>query len=400
MNKALGATLALVAVAAAAGGGYWFGKAGPDLGKPQPVAARPAPTPAAPPPGPAPIEVLASPVMTESMPQTITAVGSLRSDESVTIRPEVAGRIVEILFQEGQRVTKGAPLIRLDPSINQAETRQARANLTLARSKYERSVELAGRNFISGQAKDEAKNNLDIAQAAVALAEARLARTEIRAPFSGIVGLRSVSVGDYVREGTDIVKLEAIDPLKVDIRVPEVFLREVKSGQPIQVTLDALPGRSYDGQVLALDPLVDAAGRSLVIRAQVRNQDTTMRPGMFARIRLITRNAVEALVLPEEALIPLGTDQFVFRVVDGRANRVQVTTGQRRDGKVEVLSGIVKGDVVVTAGQTKLRPGSPVRIQAAPAGSKPAPDASAPARPVTRQAAATAAATSTEQPAK
>ena len=148
-----------------------------------------------------------------------------------------------------------------------------------------------------------------------------------------------VSVGDYVKEGADLVNLESIDPLKVDFRVPETFLRQVQVGQAVQVALDALPGKAYDGKVIALNPLVDAAGRAIVIRAQVSNQDTALRPGMFARVRLITREEKEAMVVPEEALVPQGTEQYVFRVVDGKVARVKVETGQRRDGKVEIVAG-------------------------------------------------------------
>ncbi|HZH06477.1 MAG TPA: efflux RND transporter periplasmic adaptor subunit, partial [Lautropia sp.] len=313
---------------------------------------------------PAAVSVEVTRVGAVQLPETITAVGSLRSDESVTLRPEVAGRITDILFKEGRPVAKGDTLVRLDPSINRAEVRQARANLTLAQGKYERSVDLAGRNFISGQAKDEARNNLEIAASALALAEAKLRKTELKAPFSGIIGLRVVSVGDYVREGADLVTLQAIDPLKVDFRVPETFMKQVQVGQAVEVTLDALPGKTYEGRVFALDPLVDAAGRAIVIRAQVRNQDTMMRPGMFARVTLITRDQREALVLPEEALVPQGTEQFVFRVLDSRASRVKVETGARRDGKVEILAGLNKNDVVVTAGQLKLRDGTLVNVAA------------------------------------
>lgn len=372
MNNALLGTLAALAVAAAAGAGYWYG-----------AGSRPAPIPAKPPEtakaagaagaanGAAnerAVAVEVTRVAAVQLPETITAVGSLRSDESVTLRPEVAGRITEILFKEGTPVSKGETLVRLDPSINIAEVRQARANLTLAKAKYERSVDLAGRNFISGQAKDEARNNLEIAASALALAEAKLRKTELKAPFSGIIGLRVVSVGDYVREGADLVSLQAIDPLKVDFRVPETFLDQVRVGQAVEVTLDALPGKTYEGRVFALDPLVDAAGRAVVIRAQVRNQDTTMRPGMFARVTLITQARREGLVLPEEALVPQGTEQFVFRVVDSRVARVKVQTGIRRDGRVEILTGLDKDDVVVTAGQLKVREGSLVRAAGAGAG--------------------------------
>jgi len=199
----------------------------------------------------------------------------------------------------------------------------------------------------------------------VQLAEAKLAKTDIRAPFSGIIGLRSVSVGDYVKEGADLVNLEAIDPLKVDFRVPETYLGQVQVGQSLQITLDALPGKTYQGKVTAVNPLIDAAGRSIIIRAQVGNQDTTLRPGMFARVKLITRAERDAMMLPEEALVPQGSDKYVFRVTDGKVTRVKVETGQRRDGKVEIVNGVNKDDVIVTAGQLKLRDGVSVRVAGA-----------------------------------
>ena len=298
----------------------------------------------------------------QPMPQSITAVGSLRSDESITVRPEVAGRISEILFKEGERVSRGATLIRLDPAINQAEVEQGRANLKLAKSKYDRAVDLAKSNFISGQARDEAENNLRVAEAGVHLAEARLAKMEIRAPFAGIIGLRVVSVGDYAKEGSDIVNLESIDPLKVDFRVPEVYLKQIQVGQTLHVSLDAIPGKTFEGKVFAVNPLVDAAGRAIVIRALVRNPDTSLRPGMFARVRLITRNLQDALAVPEQAIVPQGDDQYVFKITDGRAMRVKVEVGQRRDGKVEIVKGLEPTDMVVTAGHLKIRDGVPVTI--------------------------------------
>jgi membrane fusion protein (multidrug efflux system) len=190
-----------------------------------------------------------------------------------------------------------------------------------------------------------------------------------------------VSIGDYVKEGTDLVNLESIDPIKVDLRVPETFLRDVQVGQPITVTLDAMPGKTYNGRIIALNPLLDAAGRSLVVRAQVGNQDTTLRPGMFARITLITRTKREALVVAEEALVPQGSEQFLFRVVDGKAARVKVETGLRRDGKVEIVTGINKDDVVVTAGQSRLRDGTPVTLAAGASGADAGPKGAASAAP-------------------
>jgi membrane fusion protein, multidrug efflux system len=368
MNKTALGLVALLCVLAAAGGGYWFGTQRPSLatvaGGGNGAAAAPAAGKGGPAAAGAAVSVEAVKVALQPMPQTITAVGSMRSDESITVRPEVAGRISAIRFQEGQRVAKGATLILLDPAINQAEVQQGRANLKLAQSKYDRAVDLAKSNFISGQAKDEAENNLRVAEAGVQLAEAKLAKTEIKAPFSGIIGLRVVSVGDYVKEGADVVNLESIDPLKVDFRVPEIYLKQVKVGQSLQVQLDALPGKTFEGSVYAVNPLVDAAGRSIVIRAIVRNPDTSLRPGMFARVRLITRDEKEALVVPEQAIVPQGDEQFVFRVVDGKANRVKIDVGQRRDGVVQVLKGLAPTDVVVTAGQLKIREGTPITVAA------------------------------------
>ncbi|MEO8347029.1 MAG: efflux RND transporter periplasmic adaptor subunit [Betaproteobacteria bacterium] len=366
MTGALAALVLVVAV----GGAYWFGTmrgGAPGAGS---ASSAGAPAAAAKGAGSAPpgsITIESTKVVTASLPQTITAVGSLRSDESVTLRPEVAGRISTIAFQEGQPVAKGAMLVRLDPAVPQAEAQQARANLVLAKTKFNRAVDLAKSNFISGQAKDEAENILKVAEASLQLAEAKLAKMDMRAPFSGVIGLRSVSVGDYVKEGADLVNLESIDPLKVDFRVPEIYMRQVKVGQPLQIQLDALPGKTFEGKVFAVNPLIDAAGRSVVIRAMVRNQDTSLRPGMFARVRLITRDAQDALVLPEQALVPQGDQQFVFKVIDGKAVRTKVDVGQRRDSQVEILSGVAKDDVVVTAGQLKLRDGVPVSVAPAPA---------------------------------
>ena len=365
MSKAAWGAIAALALAVAAASGYWLGNAG----KTAPVAAAPAKGgPGAPGAAAQAVPVETAAVEAIRLPQAITAVGSLRSDESITLRPEVAGRIASIQFQEGQRVTKGTTLVRLDAAINQAELQQARANQVLAKSKFDRAVDLAKSKFISGQARDEAENNLKVADAALQLVEARLAKTEIKAPFSGIIGLRSVSVGDYVKEGADLVNLESIDPLKVDFRVPEVYLRQVQAGQPLEISLDAYPNKTFDGRVLAVNPLLDAAGRSVVIRAQVKNQDASLRPGMFTRVRLITKDVAEALVVPEEALVPQGADKFLFKVVDNVAVRTKVEVGQRRDGKAEIVSGVALGDIIVTAGQQRLRDGVAVSRSTAPIG--------------------------------
>ena len=375
MRKALvGATVAALVVGVGAAS-YWAGTRSAPAAAAAP--AKGAPGKGGPPPG---VAVEATTVAMAKLPQAIAAVGSLRSDETVIVRPEIAGRIAQILFREGERVKKGDVLVKLDDSVQQADLDKARANLTLSKSKFDRAVDLRKQGFISTQARDEAENIFKVAQADVEIMQARTAKLVLSAPFSGTVGLRSVSVGDYVKEGQDIVNLESVDPLKVDFRVPEMALSQVRDGQTLQVTLDAIPDRAYDGRIVAINPLIDANGRAVVIRAQVANRDGKLRPGMFARVRLFTSEARDSAMIPEESLFPVGEDKYVYKVVDGKALRQKVEIGQRRDGKVEVVSGLAAADVVVTAGHLKIRDGAAVTVAAQPAPpTKPALNEAAPA---------------------
>ncbi len=354
---------ALAAVLLCVGGGaYWLGKNQADTAL-VPNSAAPTNAKAA---AASSVAVEVVRVRNARLAQSITAVGSLRSDESVVIRPEIAGRIAEILFSEGSRVLRGAPLIRLDASVQRAELAQAEANLSLSKSKLERALDLQKKGFISSQARDEADNNFRVAQAAYDLSAAKLTKLEIKAPFSGLVGLRLVSVGDYVKDGQDMVNLEGVDPLKVDFKVPEIYLKQVRVGQSLQIALDAFHNRNFDGRVFAINPLVDANGRSIVIRAVVHNGEARLRPGMFARVRLLLNESRDSLTVPEQALFPVGDDQYVYRVVEGRAQRVRIDIGQRREGQVEVAAGLAANDVVVTAGHMKLRDGAAVKVVEAP----------------------------------
>jgi membrane fusion protein (multidrug efflux system) len=175
-----------------------------------------------------------------------------------------------------------------------------------------------------------------------------------------------------VKEGQDLVTLEDISALKVDFRVPEQLLAALRPGQVVEMGSDALPGRKYVATVDAIDPLVDQAGRAVLLRARLRNSDGQLRPGMFVRTRLIVSQRQNALTVPEEALVPVGADQFVFRIADGKAQRVKVRVGVRRAGAVEVVEGLAAGDTVVTAGQLKLRDGVQV-VVGGPGGKPPAP---------------------------
>src|SRR5690606_22686968 len=185
--------------------------------------------------------------------------------------------------------------------------------------------------------------------------------TVIQAPFDGLIGLRNVSVGDYVSPGADLVPIEAVDPLKVDFRIPEQYVGSVDTGLKLTLSFDALPGQSREGQVGAISPVVDVGGRSLLLRATVPNADDTLRPGMFARVRLQLSNA-EALMVPETALSPSGDTQYVFKVEQGVARRVPVKIGLRREGMVELEEGVQAGDQVIVSGLQKVSDGAAVKI--------------------------------------
>ena len=318
--------------------------------------------------GPPPVAVELASVSSGAMPEVLDAVGTLRSAEAVVVRPEVSGRIATIAFREGAQVKRGTVLVGLDDSIARAELQQARANLTLAEADLKRSTDLAARGFVSAAARDDAVAKREVARAARALAEARLAKTQLRAPFSGVAGTRNVSIGDYVREGDALFNLEDIASLKVDFRLPEIHFSRLRRGQAIDIRSDALPDESFAARVAAIDPVVDAAGRAVLLRAELQNPGLRLRPGMFVRVRLQLAEREGVLRVPEQALVP-GTQNtvYVYRVAEGVARRAPVSIGARQNGMAEIIDGLAEGDVIVAAGQQKLRDGARVRdVSAAP----------------------------------
>jgi membrane fusion protein (multidrug efflux system) len=190
----------------------------------------------------------------------------------------------------------------------------------------------------------------------------QLDKAHIAAPFAGIVGLRKVSAGEYITAGQPLVNLEAIDPVKADFRVPEKFLPAIRVGQTIRIKVDAFPEDSFEGKVYAIDPRLDVSGRSLLVRAVVPNTDQRLRPGLFARVTVLLELKEAALSVPEQAIVPQGDSQFVFKIVDGKVKLTKVVIGTRREGRVEIVDGLAAGDQVVTAGQLKIRDGTPVSI--------------------------------------
>lgn len=326
-------------------------------------------------------------------------VGSLRSRQGVVLRPEVSGRITQLNFRDGDRVKKGQLLVQFDDQLPAAQVQQAQAELNIAKANNTRNAELVAQNFISRRTLDESAAAQQVAEAKLALARATEARLKIIAPFDGLAGIRSVNVGDYLKDGADIVNLEDMDAIFVDYRLPERFQTKIRRGQSSVIELDALPGRKFSAIVLAIDPLIDANGRSVGVRACIDNRRLQLRPGMFARVNAVFGQRDRARVIPEEAIVPQGGKQFVIKVVNGTtpnsrvSQRTEVKLGLRSPGKVEVLEGLEPGDSVVTAGQQRVqRDGTEVRVldvaaaavPGAPASGAPAagaPAAGAPAKP-------------------
>jgi membrane fusion protein (multidrug efflux system) len=306
-----------------------------------------------------PVEVVV--VQPVTVQEDLQAVGSLRSNESVVLRPEVSGRVATIGFRDGQVVRKGQLLIGLDATLNEAEVAQYRAEYDLALSNLKRSEDLARQKFISSSAQETAASNAQVAEARLKLAQARLSKMRIVAPFDGIVGIRGVSLGDYVKDGTDLVNVEDVHDLKVDFRLPERNLRQIRVAQDVEVVADALTGDRWQGRIEAINPRIDANGRSLELRARLDNASGKLRPGMFVRVRVIIGER-KGLLVPEEAIVPQGEEFHVYKVIEGAARRVPVKIGVRRAAQVEILDGIAAGDRVVTAGMRLTRDGQPVQV--------------------------------------
>lgn len=301
------------------------------------------------------------------------AVGTLLARQSVTLRPEVSGRVSRIAFKDGSAVRQGQLLVQLDDALQRAELSQARAQLSMAQANTQRNEELVAQNFVSQRVLDESRANLQVAQAQVSLATARLARMGLVAPFSGTVGIARVNLGEYIKDGAAVVNLEDTTALVVDFRLSERYQTRVGVGQSVQVQLDALPGQTFMAQVTALDPVLDANGRAVTVRASMpADAAKRLRSGMFARVNVVFGVDEAALVVPEEALVPEGDRQWVVVLdagpeLDGKpqwsARRVPVTTGVRRGTVVHITEGLSADQAIVVAGQQRIqKDGTPVRV--------------------------------------
>lgn len=381
--KTLHTVVAVVGIAAAGGAAWWYQHKMPaSAGGVQSASPASATPGAASPGGPAAVEVAHAAAL--RIEDDAVAVGSLRSKQGVMLRPEVAGRVARIGFADGQRVRRGQLLVQLDDTLQRAQLQQAQAQASIARTNLQRNRELLAQNFVSASAVDQSAAALEVAEAQVALASAQVERMRVVAPFDGVAGIAAINLGDYVKDGADLVNIEDASSMSVDFRLPERYLARLKAGQPVDVQVDALPGRSFQGRIDAIDSQIDAQGRALLVRARLPNPKGELKAGMFARARTVFAVREQAVVVPEEALVPQGGKQYLIKVVEGPAGKVsqrlEARIGLRLPGRVEILDGLASGDLVVTAGQARLMRADGLPLTVVEVGGSAVPAASAPAR--------------------
>lgn len=309
-----------------------------------------------------PVEVAA--VITDTVVDAIAATGQIEAVQSVQLRPEVDGRIVGILVREGQNVAAGTPLFKVDDAELKSQVASAEANRDVAQRALERTKQLMAENASSQSDLERADATFRSAQASYDLLKTRLDRTIVRAPFSGVVGRRLVSFGTYVSSQTPLISLQSVNPQQAVFNVPERYADRLRNGQLVSFQVAALPGKNFSGEVVFVDPVVELPARTILIKARVPNPERQLQAGMFIEARLATEIRSSAVIVPEDAVLPLQGATFVWVVKDGKADRRQVTLGVRTAGWAEIQGGgVVPGDQVVVGGLERLYPGATVMAQ-------------------------------------
>ena len=311
----------------------------------------------------------------------VQANGRIEAVDAVDLAPDEPGRVTALLFREGQEVEAGTPLVRIDDAMLRAQAERARADLDLAQQQLARVQRLRAERAAAPADLERAEAAARSAAAALAVLELQIERTTVRAPFSGVVGQRHVSVGDYVTVGTPLLSLQTMDPQHVVIAVPERYAGGLSRGQTIEFTVAAETARVFRATVDFIDPTVQAESRTIVVKALAQNRDRRLKPGMFVDARLATRSRSGAILVPEDAIQPLRTANVVWAMSDGRASRRVVQLGTRRNGLVEILSGVSAGEMVVVGGLERMAEGMPIAPRPAATGdtaAAPAPDSASP----------------------
>jgi len=298
----------------------------------------------------------------QTLQQTLDLIGTFQADEFLPITSEISGRIVRIGFEEGEVVEQGAVLVELDDSEWRAQVAKETAEFELRLIEENRARELLRRQGVAQAALDTAAAERGVAQAEMQLARARLAKTRMEAPFEGVVGVRHQSVGSVIAPGEVVATLHRIDPIKLEFSVPEEYLPLIRVGQVVEFKTAGRPERQQ-AEIYVINPVVDPATRAVTIRARAENADFALLPGGFARVYLPLAPVEGALAVPPLVLLPGLAETMLFRLKDGRAERVAVTTGLRTAEVVEITSGLEAGDVVITTGVQQLRDGVPVEAK-------------------------------------
>lgn len=296
----------------------------------------------------------------QSVVDAVRATGRIEALQAVELRPDEQGRVVALHFFEGQSVGKDAPLVRIDDAMLRAQAERASAERDLARQQLERVRSLRQQNASSAADLERAEAAARSAAAALAVLQLQIARSTVRAPFAGVVGQRFVSIGDYVTTGTRLLTLQTVDPQRAVIEVPERHAVRLRPGQTVAFTVAAEPGRIFNAVVDFIDPVVQTANRTIMVKGRAPNPNRVLRPGMFIEARLATATRMNAIVVPEDAVQPLRTANVVWAVDGGKASRRVVQLGARSQGVVEVLSGIKAGELVVVGGLERMAEGMPV----------------------------------------
>jgi len=316
--------------------------------------------------GPPAAVIASTEVIQESWEPSLQSVGSLVATNGINVSSEVNGIVSDIVFTSGQPVEQGQELIKLDASVDKAALEALRAEQRLAEVQFNRAKDLLKKRVSSKSEFEEAEARFDAARARVKQQEEVIKRKVIRAPFAGLAGIRDVDLGQYFQAGSPIVSLQALDPIFVDYTLPERYITRIKPGQTIHVTLDAVPGKTFDGQIIAVDSGIDTGTRTLKIRATLSNPEKVLRPGMFAEVETITDVAKPVLTLPRTAISFNTYGKYVFVINSNdkgepSVKRTAVETGELHEGRVEVLN-LKQGMQVVRAGLVKLRDNMPVKV--------------------------------------
>lgn len=320
------------------------------------------------------VPVTAQVVEPSAWSDTLQALGTAKARESVTITAKVSEIIETVHFESGQQVAAGAPLVTLRGQAQQAALSQAQATFAEAEQLYQRQRQLASQRLVASATLDQQKAIRDTAEARVAEMQSDIGDRRVRAPFAGVLGIRQVSPGSLVTPTTAIATLDDIERMYIDFQVPEAELASLMPGNKVEAGSVAWPGRTFEGEVSTIDARVDPATRAVTVRADFSNSDHALRPGMLLDVRIF-RPERQALVIPEIAVVQVGRESFVYRLTaDDIVERVDVVTGARRAGVVEIREGLASGDRIVVDGTGKLRPGLAVDARAVQPVEAPAPE--------------------------